>query len=332
MDQSHAVVGADVIVVEHGEAPLRGEIGEAGEEGFVFPAFEGGTFHFGNDFESPFLAEDGAETRFGHDVAGPGVVGEVPHDDVIDIGPGADRQVFGERPRGGGPDEEIGRPPGGIRARSDFCPDGDRGVLNVLVVAPRLEVREGGGELPRVGHDPVGFVDPSLIPELFEHPPDALHVAGLHGLVIVVEIDPAAHARHGVTPFADVAGDHGAALLVEFVHAETLYLVGAGDAEGVLGEGLDGQAVAVPAETALHVLPAHGAVAGDDVLDRSREEVAVVGQSGGEGGAVVEDELFAAAALVQRLFESIVFFPEREDLLLELREIDLIGDVGKSHG
>ena len=61
----------------------------------------------------------------------------------------------------------------------------------------------------------------------------------------------------------------------------------------MLGLGLDGQPVAVPAEAALHAA-LHGPVAGDDVLDGAGQQVAVMGQAGGEGRAVVEDELVAA--------------------------------------
>lgn len=49
---------------------------------------------------------------------------------------------------------------------------------------------------------------------------------------------------------------------------------------------LDQEAMAVPAEAAKAV---HGLVAGDDVLDGTGEDVAIVGLGGGEGRAIVED-------------------------------------------
>jgi hypothetical protein len=65
-------------------------------------------------------------------------------------------------------------------------------------------------------------------------------------------------------------------------------------AELLLGLGLGGQAVGVPAEAPLDVAAAHGLVARHDVLDVAGEQVAVVRQAVGEGWAVVEDELVAA--------------------------------------
>jgi hypothetical protein len=85
---------------------------------------------------------------------------------------------------------------------------------------------------------------------------------------------------------------------------------GAGEAEFLLRERLDGQAVAVPAEAALDEVPAHGLVARGDVLDGAGEQVAVVRQAGGEGGAVVEDVFPGVPALVEGLLEGVVLGPE----------------------
>jgi hypothetical protein len=60
------------------------------------------------------------------------------------------------------------------------------------------------------------------------------------------------------------------------------------DAELLLGGHLGGQAVAVPAEAALHPVAPHGLVAGDHVLHVAGEQVAVVGEAVGEGRTVVE--------------------------------------------
>lgn len=40
------------------------------------------------------------------------------------------------------------------------------------------------------------FVDKSFVEQLFEDPPDGLHVPGVHRLVVVLEIDPATQAGH----------------------------------------------------------------------------------------------------------------------------------------
>ena len=174
-------------------------------------------------------------------------------------------------------------------------------------------------------------VDAALLPKLLEHPPHRLHEAEVHRLVVVVEVDPAAHAGDGLAPFGDVAQDHRAALLVELVHPEVADAGGAVDAERLLGEGLDGEAVGIPAEAALDVLSAHRLVARDDVLDRAGEQVAVVRKAGGERRAVEEDELLAALGLREGFAERVVLLPEGEDALLQGVEVDLARN-GLEHG
>jgi hypothetical protein len=66
------------------------------------------------------------------------------------------------------------------------------------------------------------------------------------------------------------------------------------DAELLLGDHLGGQAVAVPAEAAVHLLAAHRAIAGHRVLHEPGEQVAVVRQAVRERRAVVEDVLVGA--------------------------------------
>jgi hypothetical protein len=54
---------------------------------------------------------------------------------------------------------------------------------------------------------------------------------------------------------------------------------------------LHGKTVTIPPGTTGDVMGGLAGVAGDDVLDCSGEDVAVVGKTGGEGGSVVEGEL-----------------------------------------
>ncbi len=140
----------------------------------------------------------------------------------------------------------------------------------------------------------------------------------------MVEVNPAAHARHGLAPLGDVAQDHRAALFVELAHAEVADAGGTVDAEGLLGEGLDGEPVRIPAKAALDVPASHCLVARDDVLDRAGEKVAVVREAGGKWRAVEEDELLAALGLSEGLFERVVLLPEGEDAFFQSVEIDLV--------
>lgn len=72
---------------------------------------------------------------------------------------------------------------------------------------------------------------------------------------------------------------------------------------------LHGEAVAIPAEPPGDVVAGHRLVARDDVLDRTGENVAVVGEAGGERRAVVEDVLGEMLGAFELGFEGIDFVP-----------------------
>ena len=167
-------------------------------------------------------------------------------------------------------------------------------------------------------------VDAALVPELLEDPPHRLHEAEVHRLVVVVEVDPAAHARDGLAPFTDVLEHHRAALFVELVDAELLDLRSPSDAKRLLGKRLDRKAVGIPAEASLDVLAAHRLVTRNDVLDCAGEQVSVVGKTSGKRRPVVELVALLAFVFLKRLRKRSVLLPERENLLLHLREGDFI--------
>src|SRR5512145_628125 len=113
-------------------------------------------------------------------------------------------------------------------------------------------------------------IDATLVPQLLEYPPDGLHEVGVHRLVVVVEVDPAPHTRYDRAPIGDVAQDHRATLLVEVANPVLANVGSPIQAEGILRQILDGQAVAIPAEAAFDVVPTHRPIARHDVLDRAR--------------------------------------------------------------
>ena len=244
---------------------------------------------------------------------------------VLDVRAHGDGHVGGQRPGRGGPDEDQLGAFGALAQRLlQAQSHGDRVVLAVLVdvvVHLELVVAQGGAVVPAVGQDAVALVGQSLVPQLLEGPEHRLHVVGIEGLVVVVEVDPARLAGDVVLPLLGVAQDGGAALLVELLDADA---AGAGDlgdvvdAEQALGLELGGQAVGVPAEAALDALAALGLIAPHCVLDVSGQQVAVVGQAVGEGRTVVEDELVAGfAAVVDGSLEGTVGLPVGQNLLLD---------------
>ena len=322
MDQAGTVLGGDIVVVQDMEGTLGPKLFKVGEDRLVAPPLDLAPLEGGDQGILVLLLVVGGETLAGDHEVDP--ILPVPDHTVVDIGTGTDHQVFGEGPRCGGPDQQIGIAPGGISPLEDLGPDRDGRILDILVVAPGLEVGERGAQLPAVGHDTVRFVDTPLLPKLLENPPDGLHELRVHGLVVVVEVDPPPHPGDGTSPLVHVLQHHGAALLIKGIDTELFDLVRTADTQRILGQGLDRKTMAIPAETALDMVAAHGLVTGNNILDRPGQEVAVVGKTGRERRPIIKDEIASPAVLLQTLFKGSVLFPKGQDILVHFWEICFI--------
>ena len=242
---------------------------------------------------------------------------------VVGVGRDRERHVGRQRPGRGRPGEKPRRD---IVALDGVKQEADRQgrVLThaVGIVEAGLEVRQRRLRGPAIGHDAIALIDQALFVQLLERPHDALHEGEVHGLVVVLEIDPARRTRDIVFPVRRELLDGAAAMLVEAGDAVFQDLDAARDAELLLGLHLGRQAVAIPAETAIDHLAAHGLVARHQILDETGDEVAVMRQAVGEGRAVIEDELGRALVtpLLDRAFEDLVFLPPGTDRFLDLRE------------
>ena len=186
---------------------------------------------------------------------------------------------------------------------------GDGRVLHIQIVLPGLEIGQHGFQSRRNRHHLEPLIDEALVPKLLHHPPHGLHVEGVHGLVVVVEIHPAAEAGDGAPPLGDMALDDAAALRVVAAHAQLGHRFLGGHAKGFVDLLLDGQPVAIPAEPPQHMAAFHGPVARHHVLQHRRHQMPVVGQAGGERRAIVEDVRWRVARGVQRPPEHVVALP-----------------------
>ena len=113
--------------------------------------------------------------------------------------------------------------------------------------------------------------------------------------------------------FVFCCGGCKVAYLVVLIDAEAHDVFPALDFELLVDLVFDGKAVTIPAEAAGDVMTGGTRETSDDIFDGSRENVAVMGQAGGEGWAVVEDVLRAAFAASQLLLERISLLPVPED-------------------
>lgn len=91
--------------------------------------------------------------------------------------------------------------------------------------------------------------------------------------------------------------------------ADLVDVLGAGDVEFLVNLVLDGKTVAIPAESSGDVVAGLGGVTGDDILDGTGEDMAVVGKTGGEWGTIVEGVLGLALGELQGGLEGLDLLP-----------------------
>ena len=187
-------------------------------------------------------------------------------------------------------------------------------ILDRAVVHPRLKVGQRGAQPPRVRHDLVALVDQALVPQLGKDPPDRLHKLGVHRLVIVVKIDPTAHALYGLAPQARVAQHNRPAGLIVLVHAKGPDLRRRLQTEVLLDLHLNRQTVGIPTKTPLYAVAAHGPIPRDNVLEGAGQQVAIVRGAGGKRRTVIKDKVLVT--LSHLAGKSAMFTPELQDLLL----------------
>lgn len=141
-----------------------------------------------------------------------------------------------------------------------------RGIIDIAVSLARLEIRQRGRAPRRVRHHTQAAVHHALLEQLAERPPHRLHKRDIQRLVIIIKVDPAAHALDGGAPLGRVAHDDLPALVVVLVDAHREHVVLPRDAQSLVDLVLDGQPVRVPPEPPCNVVPADVRVPGDDVL------------------------------------------------------------------
>ena len=309
-------------VVRLGRVDL-GHVGEVREDRCVGAADEVGTLEgadLGGVLELLFVA---ADDGFAEQVARAVVV---EHHGVVEFGADGECEVRGQGPRRGGPGEDLGGRvgiAGDVRWVVELERDGDGRVLTGArgIVETNLVVRQRGLRPPAVRQHAVGLIDQPLVPQLLERPHDRLHVVEVHGLVVVLEIDPAGLTGDRLLPLLGVLEHRGAAVLVETLDAVVDDRRPATDGKVLLGFHLGGEAMAVPAEAALDPLALHGLVPGHHVLHVAGEQVTVVREAVGERRTVVEDVFVVLGPALHALVEGLVGAPPRENSPLDAREV-----------
>ncbi len=284
MDEAGTLLGGHLGTRDHPEGAMVAPILEVVEGWLVVGSHQLPT---GSDRHLLRSRPEVVRQDRGHPVSG------VLHPDryVLDVLADRNRQISGQRPRGGGPDGQVVALPCCAVALQHPEAHREGGIVDVPVVEVRLEVRQRCRGAPGIGEHLEVLVDESPIPQLLEDPPHALHEPEVHGLVVVLEVHPPPDPASDLLPGLRVGLNLGSAGLVEAVDSIGEDLTRAGQSELLLDLHLDGKTVGVPPEAPDHAMAPHGPVAGNHVLDDPCQQVAVVRAPRRERRPVVEGVL-----------------------------------------
>ena len=150
---------------------------------------------------------------------------------------------------------------------------------------------------PRVRKNSEALVDQALVIKLLERPHDRFHVVDIHGLVAVVKVHPAGLAVDVLFPLVGVLQHGLSAVFIELFQAHVLDLRLFSDTQLLFRLQLSGQTVGIPAEDTRHVIASHGAIARDDILHITGQQVSIVRQAVCEWRAIIKDVLGAVLGL-----------------------------------
>ena len=206
-----------------------------------------------------------------HDLLGQGLRHDVQlavgsfHHGVALVRVEGDGQVAGQRPDGGGPDDEVELAVIQVGQLAQVVVHGELDVDGGAGVVLILDLRLGQGRLV-VGapvHGLQALVDVAVLIHSAEDANLLGLEAGVHGLVGVLPVAHHAHALEAVALDVDIVVGELMAGGAEVRHAHGLVV------QLVLLDdgGLDGHAVVVPAGDVGGVVAAHGVHTGDEVLE-----------------------------------------------------------------
>lgn len=201
-----------------------------------------------------------------------------------------------------------------------------------LVIQTRLEVGQRGLATSAIRHNLKPSVNKPFLEKLGKNPPHRFHELGIHGLVIVLEIDPAPSAGDDLLPFSNIASDYATALLIIGGNTHCKDIIPRSDGKLGINFKLNRKAMAIPSEAAGDMPATHGLISSDDILDGTCEDVAIVRLSRGEGRAIIEDILRLGLRALELILKSPDIGPQAQDALLLVGKREVLALAYLFHG
>mmetsp|Transcript_19520 Transcript_19520/g.40436 ORF Transcript_19520/g.40436 Transcript_19520/m.40436 type:complete len:276 (+) Transcript_19520:597-1424(+) len=192
-------------------------------------------------------------------------------------------EIGRQGPRCGGPGHK-----GSILFSLDRKGHDNGRIVDILVIETCFKVGKRSGTRSRIWHDLVPLVDQPLVKQLSKDPPNRFHKTGIHGFVVIFEINPTSQSSNGGFPFGRVASHNGSTSFVVLINAHFQHLIAVGNVELLINFIFHGQTVTIPSGTTLHVLSVHGRISSHGIFNGTGQNVTVMRQTRGKGWTIVK--------------------------------------------
>ena len=322
MDNAGTVGHGDIGVAGDEECfamGLKNCVGRALVEGLIFPMLEFGTLVclqslIGRLAVLRERSEHGICQGLSQDI-GIAVGGLDLHIGLVRVHTEGD--IRGQGPGGRGPCQIVEVLVLGLEA------DDGGPLLQGLIALSHFLGGKRGSAAGAVGNDLEALVEKALLPDLLQGPPLGLDEIVIIGNVGVLHVGPESDLTGELLPHALVLPDRLLALLDEGLHPVGFDLFLPVQTQFLLDRNLDGQAMGIPAGLPGNVLPLHGLVAGNHILDDPGQDMADMGLAIGGRGAVIEGIGLPLLPAVHALFEDVMGVPILLNFLLPVHEVQV---------
>jgi len=160
----------------------------------------------------------------------------------------------------------------------------------------------------------------AFVEELLEDPPNAFHEGEVHGLVVIVKIDPPPKPLNDHTPLPGVSLDNTSALLIVLVYAHLQNVRSALEPQLLVNFILNRKPMTIPTKPPLDMVTSLVSIASHNILDGSSQDVPVVRQARGERWPIVENVGLLPFRPLHCLRESLDVSPIEQCFLLLIWE------------
>ena len=227
-------------------------------------------------------------------------------------------QVGRQSPRGSGPSQEVGII---LILSLEFYHSGT--FLNILIALSYLMGGQRSTTARAIRYNLVALVQQALLPDFVQCPPYRLNIIIFIGNIWMLHIRPEAYYIGEFLPHALVLPNRLTAFLDKWLNAVPLNLLFAIQAQQFLNLQLNRQTVGIPTSLAENLLPLHGLITRQHILDNTSQHMANMRLAIGSRRAIVKGKGITALTVTDTLVSNIIFLPKLQNFGFSIHEVQI---------